>query len=166
MDPIVTLAELAPWVGKTEEELEGDLLATAVLFQASNLARHHGREPDWTAGGETAAPQIVKDKVIQLAARVYNNPRAIEQRQAGPISERLVAELVTGMAFTPLEIETINEVRANGGGGGLWIQPLMTGRVENANDGRPTWSLPMQLGPGGLITPSGIQPWRYPGEEG
>lgn len=122
---MISTDELAPWVGKTAEELREHPFALAVIAQASDLVREAAKRPEW--GVNEPAPVTAKNIVVQVSQRVFNNPRMIAQRGAGPITEKTAQELLTGMDLTPGERERLYGLRPSPSTG-LWVVPTETGR--------------------------------------
>lgn len=122
---IITTEDLAPWVRPSKEELDEHPFAQAVLAQASRLVN----EAVWRAKEESywnlttrLAPQAAKDIAVQLSARVFSNPRVVQQRSTGPMSERIADVVLTGMALRPDEVERLRDLYATTRqGGGLWV---------------------------------------------
>lgn len=126
---IITLADVAPWVQSTTEELEADPLAPKVLQAASNLVN----ETVWGVGGQEnywslpdrPAPTTATDIAEQLFGRNYSNPDGLQSETTGPMTERRAEFMLTGMALRPEEIERLHALRPGSeAGNGFWILSL------------------------------------------
>ena len=92
------------WTLDTDEER----IATAALEDASNLARHYGR--DWPVA---IVPPIVKTLVLKACQRYMHNPEGFTQSRAG--DETLIwndeaGENAGSVYFTATEIATLREL--------------------------------------------------------
>jgi len=127
--PIITTADVAPWMQSTAEELDDDPLALKVIERVSQLVNEKtwGVQPDdtlnyWT---EATAPQRARSIAEQVFARVYDNPRVLQREGVGPISETRADIVLTGLELRPSELEALLELRTETGGtGGFWILSL------------------------------------------
>lgn len=115
-----------------------DAYTQMVISQASNAVRDAARQPGWVrledAGdelgpGQSEVAPTAQDIVAQLAMRVWTNPRNLERRTSGPVSETFRDSGVYGLELTAAEAERLKGLRP-GGGGGLWVQPLDYGEEE------------------------------------
>jgi len=128
---IITFADIAPWVKKTVEQLQADPLAQKVIDRASLLVNDAAGQ-NWTLdyGGDEARkpPEIAVQIAEALAARVFSNPRVVQQRSVGPMSERLADVVLTGMTLREDEIERLAEFRpaeTEDKGNAVWISSTM-----------------------------------------
>lgn len=158
MANIITGADLAPWVGRTAGELDMHPFALAVMGQASNLVRGAAKQLTWgevVDGVLVPVPARAKDIAVQVAARVFTNPRMLERRGSGPITETFAQEMLTGMALRPVEQEELYSLRASKGG--LWTISTSQERTEGSS-----WTRPYIM-PNGVSTEgvSMIEPWGY-----
>lgn len=134
--PIITTADVAPWVSSTEAELDADPLALKALERVSQLVnektwgvRPGDLENYWT---EATAPQRAKSIAEQVFARVYTNPLVLQRETVGPIGETRAEIVLTGLELRPSEVEALLELRTEDGGtSGFWILSLAdTDRVR------------------------------------
>jgi|SRR5690606_29285473 len=162
MATIITTTELAPWVRPSKEQLDEHPLAQAVLAQASLLVN----EAVWRAKEESywdlttrPAPQAAKDIAVQLSARVFSNPRVVQQRSTGPMSERIADVVLTGMALRPDEVERLRDLYATQSkGNGLWILRTMPDTGPKAPPLSP-YVVAYQDHPASILE----TPWEYHG---
>lgn len=129
---IITTADLAPWVRPSKEELDEDPLAQAVIDRASLLVNDAARQ-HWTLGDpQNKPPEVAVMIAEQVAARTFSNPRVVQSRSTGPMSERLADIVLTGMSLRPDEIDRLSEYRQDGGGQGaqVWVQPTLDGSTD------------------------------------
>lgn len=111
-----------------------DPYALMVLTQASNTVRSAAREPGWVrvdaegdlGPGQSEVPSEAQDITVWLAMRAYNNPRNLERRTAGPISESFRDTGVYGLELTPDERSRLARLGSSGSTG-FWVQPLAYG---------------------------------------
>lgn len=138
---IITTSHLAPWVKPTKEQLDNDPLAQAVINRASLLVNETvwgvtGQANYWTVDDpDRQPPETAQSIAEQLAARVFSNPRVVQQRATGPMSERLADVVLTSMALRPDEVERLLPFRTGGNAGPtLWIQPTFTRSGTTSDD--------------------------------
>lgn len=147
LPPLVTVTDLAAWVGQSIPV--DDPRAVAVLAAASALVRSE-------AGQAWENPDTVADDVklivTQAAGRVWNNPSGAIQRGAGPYSERVSERAAEGLFLTDTEKEVLTRYRATRRG--LWTMGVTVNGNHSPRGYVPT-------GP----PPSG-QPFPWYSEEG
>jgi hypothetical protein len=107
---LAELHELEDWLGVSITDARDAARAGAILAAASTLVRTHtGRM--WVGVDEegAAVPEegidetklaAVRQVVVQVADRVYNNPRGATQETAGPFSRSVAAWAAQGMSLT------------------------------------------------------------------
>lgn len=154
---IITLADLSPWVQRTVEELEADPLAQKVIERASLLVNDAARQKWNLTDPENLPPGIATSIAEALAARTYSNPRVVQSRATGPMSERLADVVLTGMALREDEIARLAEFRDDhdaSGGASVWVQttiPIEEDEpyivpYEDAYSGVHSWLVPHSHG--------------------
>ena len=129
MASIATLDDLDPWVTVTNDER-----AEAILAAASTLVRSKTGQAWVDADGVQLEDvddddfEAVKTVVVQVAARVYQNPLGITQQATGPFSRSVAAWAALGLSLTDDERamlpSTIDGLRP-----ALWT--LATTRTDN-----------------------------------
>jgi hypothetical protein len=136
---IITLAQVAPWVQSTTEELEEDPLAPVLAARVSLLVN----EAVWGVGKTEqfwmtpeAVPETAKMIAEQVFARVYQNPKTlVAEGSTGPLGGDRYSEIVlTGLALRPDEVERLHKLRPSGDDGGLWILSLHDTDREKSTD--------------------------------
>lgn len=136
--PIITTADVAPWVQSTEAELDADPLALKALERVSLLVNEKtwGVRPDdvanyWT---QATAPSRAKSIAEQVFARVYTNPLVLQREGVGPISETRAEIVLTGLELRPSELVDLLELRDDvGDSSGFWILSLADTDTKRAS---------------------------------
>lgn len=145
--PLLGIPDLGTW---TRQEIGyDDAWAAAVLEAASDLVRSAAQHPEWTA---QTVPARARQICAHVAARTYLNPDSVSgEGGIGPIGgDRIVEELAKALHLTAAErdeLEGMSPSGANGGGGGLWVQPINATPVEEgdvylADDSGSDWMIP------------------------
>ncbi|HLU28504.1 MAG TPA: hypothetical protein VKZ65_08705, partial [Glycomyces sp.] len=137
--PLITTADVAPWVQSTAEELDDDPLALKVIDRVSDLinTRTWGTRPGdelnyWTL--ETAPPRA-KAIAEQVFARVYTNPLTLSRETTGPLGESRADIVLTGLELRPNELEDLLGLRVDAPtGNGFWILSLADTDTVKAPD--------------------------------
>ncbi len=121
-----------------EDVPDTDPYALLILEQASDTVRHAARQPGWvrpqedgdTPGpDETLVPIIAAKIALWLAYRVYVNPSNLSRRTSGPVTDTFSDNGLVGMELTANELADLVDLRPDSAtGGGLWVQPIDTGR--------------------------------------
>lgn len=134
---LASIATLSLLLYRVDDRIPADdPYATMILSQASNTVRAAARRPGWvrlTDGtlpgpGQIEAPQDAQDITAHVAARAYSNPRNLERRTAGPVSETFRDNGVVGLGLT--EDEKGRLALLGPTSGGFWVQPLDYGDVD------------------------------------
>lgn len=103
---LAELNELEDWLGVSITEARDAARAGAILAAASTLVRTHtGRawvdaDGDPEEGIDETKLAAVRQVVVQVADRVYTNPRGATQETAGPFSRSVAAWAAQGMSLT------------------------------------------------------------------
>src|SRR5690606_33007682 len=128
--PIFTTEDVAPEVQATAAELDEDPLAMKLVSAVSLLVNQTvfglSNNSAYWANPDAAHP-AAKLIAEQLFARLYQNPQQLASYTIGPITDRHSEVTLTGMAFRPNELETLNSIRgavSGQGSGGFWIMSL------------------------------------------
>lgn len=132
MAGLISVADLSTRVHRDAAKIpEQDAYALQIIEQASDVVRAAARRLTWGTevdGQPVTFPTQAKWITLDLAARVYNNPRNLSARDAGPITERYFDTGLVGMELTGSEREQLQEFWPDAGGGnGLWVQPTSSG---------------------------------------
>lgn len=118
-----------------------DAYAKLIISQASNAVRHAGvkagiaeaagwvtaTEPDEPGTGQVQRPDVARDVALWVASRAYVNPKNLERRTSGPISETFRDSGVYGVELTDDERDRIGTLAGTSSTGGLWVQPISYG---------------------------------------
>ena len=130
MIDLISVAELGKIL--KIELANSDPYARMIITQASNAVRDETGQTGWVGSdpgpGQTVAPTAAHDVTLWVAARAFTNPRNLERRTAGPISETFRDTGLFGVELTENEKARLvphssdDKVSSNG----LWVQP--TGR--------------------------------------
>lgn len=128
MSALNTIPNLALLLRTTIDPSDG--YAELILEQASNSVRDYMRQPGWVTAdppgdGQTVAPQVARDVTLWVAARAYTNPKNLERRTAGPISETFRDVGVLGVELTESEKERLG-TPAGRSSNGLWVLQTST----------------------------------------
>ena len=116
---------------------QDDEYALMMIGLASNAVREAARQAGWVVEtdegdlpgvGQALAPQTARDIALLVAGRAYTNPKNLERRTAGPISETFRDSGVFGVGLTEDERNRLNDV--SGRTGGIWVQPIEYGSGE------------------------------------
>src|SRR5690606_13192754 len=128
--PIFTTEDVAPEVQATAAELDEDPLAMKLVSAVSLLVNQTvfglSNNSAYWANPDAAHP-AAKLIAEQLFARLYQNPQQLASYTIGPITDRHSEVTLTGMAFRPNELETLNSIRgavSGQGSGGFWSMSL------------------------------------------
>lgn len=116
-----------------------DEYATMMLEQASRAVRFEARpgslawvleNPD-TDAGQILVPDEAQDITLWVAFRAFTNPRNLERRTAGPVSETFRDTGIYGLALTDDEKERLAELTTGDSGHSrrLWTQPVGAGTL-------------------------------------
>ena len=132
-DPLITVAELALWARETIDP--ADPYANLVVNAASLVVRDTAEHPEWTAAGETAAPDRAKLITAIIAKRAWINSEGIvAEGGMGPLGgDRYIEEVARGMLFemTEAERETLEGfITVAAGSTGLWTMTISNGPLE------------------------------------
>jgi hypothetical protein len=132
VSPLATVSQLRLLLKLPNLSL-ADPYATMMVNQASTAVREAGLST-WTIDdpvptGMVIAPQGARDVALWVAYRAYTNPKNLSRRGVGPISEAFQDTGIFGVELTPTEQARIEKLAGAGRSGGLWIQPLDTGRT-------------------------------------
>jgi hypothetical protein len=106
-----------------------DPYAILMIELASNAVRDAADQPGWVIGtpgqNQTEAPQAARDVALMVAVRIFTNPRNLERRTAGPLSETFRDIGVYGVDLTDGEKERLEPHISDSrrGSNGLWVQP-------------------------------------------
>jgi hypothetical protein len=120
---VASVHDLAAWLG---EDIDNEARAEAILAAASTLVRSRTGRAWVDADGEQLEDvtdndfELVKTVVVQVAARVWLNPRGLTQETTGPFSTTLAAWASLGLSLTEDEAAMLPVVRD--GRPGLWTQ--------------------------------------------
>lgn len=136
MASIATVPDLEAWLGV--EIIDGVQMtkAEAILAAASTLVRTKTGRAWVDAAGEQLEDvtdddfETVKTVVVQVAARVWQNPNGTTQRTAGPFSESVAAWAALGLSLTEAELDMLPMVA--GSRPALWT--LTTTRCDPNTD--------------------------------
>lgn len=115
-----------------------DSYARMIIEQASNRVREVASQPGWvrvdegsTPGvGQTLAPATAHDVTLWISQRAYTNPKNLERRTSGPVSETFRDSGVYGIEPTDDERSRLVKLSPSGGSG-LWVQPLDYGEDDD-----------------------------------
>lgn len=118
-------SDLAAWVGQSIED--DDPRAGAVLSAATALVRGYAGQ-EW----ETDVPDEVSAVVVQVAARVWNNPGGLVAETIDDYSRRFDESAASGLFLTDSEKSILSRYRT--GTSGLWVQPITSGPLETSVD--------------------------------
>lgn len=106
-----------------------DEYARLIANQASNAVRDFAERQLWISAddgdditGLELAPHTARDIALQVAFRAWTNPKNLERRTSGPISETF-GNGAWGLELTEDEKGRLGKLRA-GGARGLWVQPI------------------------------------------
>lgn len=155
---LITFHDLAPWVQFTVAELEQDPLASKVIDRASLLVNDAARQQWDIEDPDNQPPGVAASIAEALAARTFSNPRVVQQRATGPMSERLADVVLTGMALREDEIERLAEYRDDhqaSEGARVWVQETIPPEVEE------TYAVPYEM-----AYNVGVHSWLVPYSHG
>lgn len=117
-----------------------DPYALMILAQASNRVREAAKQPGWVVwdgdglpptepgAGQTWAPETAKEITLWVAYRAFTNPKNLERRTSGPISETF-RNGVGGLELTADEEKRLNALTGSSTNG-LWSLPMTGGQQE------------------------------------
>lgn len=105
-----------------------DPLALLVLELASGLVCDTAQHPEWE-DAPLDAPRGARRICMQIAGRTWTNPDLEVATGIGPLSSRVIDFAAYGLNLTDAEREELEGLRGgpDGGGGGLWLQPIGSG---------------------------------------
>jgi hypothetical protein len=137
MAALATVSKLKILVKKPELPAS-DPYAQMMLDQATRAVRFEGKpaslywslEPDEDLD-QVEVPEDVVDIVLWVAARAFLNPRNLERRTAGPVSETFRDVGIYGLELTDQEKQRVADLAAgdNSHSRGLWTQPVGAGKL-------------------------------------
>lgn len=166
MAALATVSKLKILIKKPELE-DSDPYAEMMLEQATRAVRFEGKpisllwaiEPDADLD-QIIVPEDVVDIVLWVAARAYTNPRNLERRTAGPVSETFRDTGIYGLELTEQEKQRVADLAVGDSSHsrGLWTQPVGAGKLTQPVYLTDSWpgADPFLVADG---TPSQAWPW-------
>ncbi len=126
--PLVAVSDLADWLGVTIDG-SGHARAEAVINAVSALIRSEAGHT-WET---TPVPDTARAIALDVAGRVYLNPRNVAQESVGPFSYSYAPGALAGLDFTESERRRLRSLR--GASTGLWSQAV----TRDGDSGDTVW---------------------------